>query len=289
MVVDHLDVSVAPGTTFGFLGPNGAGKSTTIRMMLGLVRPTSGEATLFGHSVARHRLKALEKVGALVETPSFYPYLTGRENLSLFASLSGRVGAQRLDEVLRLVGLAERAGDRVKTYSHGMKQRLGIACALMPDPDLIILDEPTNGLDPVGVKDVRELIGSLASEYGKTVFLSSHLLHEVEQVCTHVGVLNRGKLIAHGGVEQLLGGADSIVELELSDVEAARRVHVSMFDGEPLWVDGSRVGVRLGREQTAEYNRGLVREGVNVWAMNRRAPSLEDYYIELVRDKGRVC
>ena len=186
--VQGLDLQVERGQSFGFLGPNGSGKSTTIRMLLGLVRPSEGSAAIFGHDVRRHGLAARARVGAMVETPAFYGSMSGRDNLRLFGRLSGSVTQSDIEESLRIVGLSARADDRVKAYSHGMKQRLGIASALTPRPDLVILDEPTNGLDPEGVSEVRGLIRSLTSQHGMTVFLSSHLLHEVEQVLSLIHI-----------------------------------------------------------------------------------------------------
>jgi ABC-2 type transport system ATP-binding protein len=190
---------------FGFLGPNGAGKSTTIGMLLGLLQPTAGRVEILGEAVSPGQTRPLRRIGALLASPGLYPYLSGRENLALQARLRPGIGPERVDEVLAQVGLSEAAGRKVSGYSTGMKQRLGLAAALLARPELLILDEPTNGLDPAGMRDMRELVRSLAEE-GMTVFLSSHLLHEVEQICDHVAVLNGGRVVAQGPVGELLGG-----------------------------------------------------------------------------------
>jgi len=201
--VDGLSLSVYPGDVFGFLGPNGAGKSTTIRMILGLIHPTAGRVSIGGHDLATERLAALRKVGAFVESPSFYGYLSGRTNLEIFSGLSGGVTASELDRVIELVGLRGRENDPVKVYSHGMRQRLGLAACLLPRPELLVLDEPTDGLDPHGIHETRELIVRLAREENLTIFLSSHLLGEVENLCNRIAILEKGKVILQGTLSEL--------------------------------------------------------------------------------------
>jgi ABC-2 type transport system ATP-binding protein len=201
-VVDHLELQVQRGDIFGFLGPNGAGKTTTIRMALGLITPTEGRVEVLGRPITTHRATVLPRVGALIETPALYPYLTGRGNLNALAAITA-VPAARVDSLLELVGLADRQHDRVRTYSLGMKQRLGIAIALLNDPDLLILDEPANGLDPAGIVEMRDLLRSLAAQ-GKTIFISSHVLGEVQQLCTRVGIINHGKLITETSIDELV-------------------------------------------------------------------------------------
>ena len=207
VAVDGLSLTVQRGHVFGLLGPNGSGKTTTMGMLLGLTRPTAGSFRLFGEQ--GNNQDALRRVGAIVETPTFYPYLTGRQNLAYFQGILGRGTAQELDALLDQVSLADRADDRFHTYSLGMKQRLGLAYALLGDPELLFLDEPTNGMDPAGMAEMRDLIRSLGTE-DRTVFLSSHLLHEVEQVCDSVVILSKGKLIAQGSVAELLQGRGQI-------------------------------------------------------------------------------
>jgi ABC-2 type transport system ATP-binding protein len=206
-VVD-LDLRVPRGVVFGFLGRNGAGKTTTIGMLLGLLRPTGGQAWLLDHDVGRDLRPALRRTGVLLDQPAFYPYLSGRENLWAVAQALGGEAQARIPEALETVDLAERAGDRFAAYSAGMKQRLGLAAALLNDPDLLVFDEPTTGLDPVGQRDIRRLIRRLADETGKTIFLSSHQLREVEQICDQVAIIDRGRLMAQGPLHEVAAGRD---------------------------------------------------------------------------------
>ncbi|HLI07590.1 MAG TPA: ABC transporter ATP-binding protein [Ktedonobacteraceae bacterium] len=202
LAVDHLNLEVHQGDIFGFLGPNGAGKTTTIRMALGLITPSGGSVEILGQDIATHGARILPRVGALIETPALYLYMSGRDNLRAVASVLGGVPEQRIDTVLELVGLRGRQKDRVGTYSLGMKQRLGVAIALLQDPDVLILDEPANGLDPAGIVEMRDLMHRLTLE-GKTVFISSHLLSEVQQICTRVAIINLGKLVTESSIEEL--------------------------------------------------------------------------------------
>src|SRR5689334_12399688 len=221
MAVNGLDLDVRQGEIFGFLGPNGAGKTTTIRMALGLIAPTSGSVEILGGDISTQRAEILPRVGALVEQPALYLYISGRDNLRAVASVLGGVPEERLDFVLDLVGLKGRDKDRVKTYSLGMKQRLGVAMALLQDPDLLVLDEPANGLDPAGIVEMRDLLRRLAAE-GKTVFISSHVLTEVRQICTRVAILNLGKLVTETTVEELVAGhGQYVVQLEPAYVQEA--------------------------------------------------------------------
>ncbi len=205
LAVDNLNLEVHRGEIFGFLGPNGAGKTTTIRMALGLIAPTSGNVEILGQDVVIHRAEVLPRVGALVEVPALYLYMSGRDNLRAVGSVLGGVPKARIDAVLELVGLSVRQKDRVRTYSLGMKQRLGVAMALLQDPDVLVLDEPANGLDPAGIVEMRDLMHRLSAQ-GKTVFISSHLLSEVQQICTRVAIIHLGKLVAEATVEELTSG-----------------------------------------------------------------------------------
>jgi ABC-2 type transport system ATP-binding protein len=205
--VNNVNLRVCKGQVFGFLGPNGAGKTTTIGMILGLIHPSNGRIELFGELISPSQTRPLQKVGALVGHPSLIPYLSGRENLRLVAKLSAETSGEQIDEVLELVSMTEAANRTVKGYSTGMKQRIGLASALMHKPDLVILDEPTNGLDPAGMREIRQIILNLAQN-GTTVFLSSHLLHEVEQVCDEIAVLNKGQIVAQGSVAELLSQSE---------------------------------------------------------------------------------
>jgi ABC-2 type transport system ATP-binding protein len=287
-VVDALDLTVERGELYGFLGPNGAGKTTTIRMALGLIFPTAGEVELLGTPVfGRHRSVALERAGALVEEPAFYRFLSGRRNLEIFARAGGpsedvRRRLARIDDVLGLVGLASAARKRVKAYSQGMRQRLGIALALLGEPEILVLDEPTNGLDPAGMREVRQLLRRLA-DGGTTVFVSSHLLAEVEAMCDRVGVLSRGRLVAEGPPGELRGAAERF-RVELDDPARAMRV-LEALDGVVAAGEGTSVVVRLARGATpASVNAALVRAGVAVSALIPERESLEDVFLDLVGD-----
>lgn len=217
IAVNGLNLEVARGEVFGFLGPNGAGKTTTIRMLLNLIKPTFGEVKLFGQRLDQHPRSLLPRVGALIEQPAFQSYLSGRDNLIVVGGYTGGVSAQRIDEVLGIVGLGERGSDRYSTYSLGMKQRLGVGAALLTDPELIILDEPGNGLDPAGIVEMRALIRQLA-QLNKTIFVSSHILAEIRQFCTRIGIVRSGQLIATGGVDELLRSS-SRWEVEVANPE----------------------------------------------------------------------
>ena len=222
VAVREATIQVREGEVFGFLGPNGAGKTTTIGMVLGLIHPTAGGIEVLGEPVSAKNNRPLQEVGSLVSRPALLPYLSGRENLRLLARLSDKVDDARVDEVLELVGMTQTAGRKVKACSTGMKQRLGLAAALLNRPALIILDEPTNGLDPAGMRDVRQLISSLA-DTGTTVFLSSHLLNEVEQVCDRIAVINQGQIVTEGPVDELLRHQDPVVKIRVNSPEKARQ------------------------------------------------------------------
>jgi ABC-2 type transport system ATP-binding protein len=277
--VDGLSLSVERGDVFGFLGPNGAGKSTTIRILVGLVKPDGGDARVLGHDSWSERTSALRRVGSLVETPGLYKFLTGRENLELVSRMSG-FGDGGTAQALELVGLADRADDKVKAYSHGMRQRLAIAQSLVGEPELLILDEPTTGLDPEGMREVRELIGTLSRERSMTIFLSSHLLHEVQQTCDKVAIINHGKLMLQGKVSELLSGSDTF-ELEVSDPDKAAGVIGASHWAELISRNGNRLSVRLESGRSSELNRALVEAGVGVAEMRRALRSLEDVYMSL--------
>ncbi|MFQ6674632.1 MAG: ABC transporter ATP-binding protein [Fidelibacterota bacterium] len=289
-VLDHLGLEVAEGEIFGFLGPNGAGKSTTIRLMLALIKPDSGDVEIFGRSVSTSKNGALRRVGALIEEPDFYRNLTAKRNLRLLANLE-QIPRNRIDEVLHIVGLADRGSDKVKAYSHGMKQRLGIAQALLSKPKLLILDEPTTGLDPQGMKEVRELIVTLASE-GITIFLSSHLLHEVEQVCTSMAIINRGRLIKAGKVENLLSGETSaggtapyVTEIRAVPLDRAKTIIDDLPFVKEVDVREDVLKVRASSHQVSEITRALIEHGVDVTAVIPRT-SLEDYFLSLTGSEG---
>ncbi len=277
VAVDNLSLTVPRGHVFGLLGPNGSGKTTTMGMLLGLTRPTAGSFQLFGEQ--GKSLDALRRVGAIVETPAFYPYLSGRNNLAYFQGVLGRGSAAELDNLLERVGLADRAHDRFHTYSLGMKQRLGLAYALLGDPELLFLDEPTNGMDPAGMAEMRDLIRSLGTE-DRTVFLSSHLLHEVEQVCDSVVILSKGKLIAQGSVSELLKGRGQ-VRLRTTDNEQAAAVLAALDWVEEAGIENGTVVVTAPSERAAELSAALGQADIYVTEMTSGQESLESYFLEI--------
>jgi len=279
LAVDQLNIEVHRGDIYGFLGPNGAGKSTTIRMMLTLIAPTSGSLALFGADVRQHR-SVLARVGGLVERPDFYLYLSAQKNLEIVSALYGEVDRERIAEVLHIVGLADRAKDRVKAYSHGMKQRLGIAQALLPDPELLILDEPTNGLDPQGMKEVRELILRLNREHGMTIFLSSHLLNEIEQVATRMCILHRGQLVVQGRVRELLSHDRIAVRINAEPPDRALEVLQGMGHAEDIDARDDGIHCVMAEADLARTNAALVEAGLAVSGFAPRR-SLEDYFLSI--------
>ena len=281
IAVDSLDLSVYRGEVYGFLGPNGAGKTTTLRMLLGLIRPTAGSAKVVG--AAPGSPKSLIKVGAIVETPAFYPYLSGYDNLRLLAMYCG-VAASRVDATLAEVDLTPRAHHKFSTYSLGMKQRLGIAAALLKEPELLILDEPTNGLDPQGMADVRNLIIELGKGE-RTVLISSHLLGEVEQMCTRVGVIRKGKIVAEGTVDQLRGAATLTVRGTPEETAKAVLIEDAGADNVTALGDAT-FSLVVDLQRTSEINRHLVQAGVAVTELHADERSLEDVFMELTGTEG---
>lgn len=276
--IQNLDLMVRPGTIFGFLGPNGAGKTTTIRMLLGLIRPTGGSGRILGFDIVNERAAFLSRVGAIVESPAFYPSLSGYDNLYALARVTGRPDDNALIDVLTTVGLHTRAREKVRTYSLGMKQRLAIAAALLNRPQIIFLDEPTNGLDPAGTVSIRELIKSLGAS-GHTIFLSSHLLHEVEQVCDEVAIVNHGKLVAQGRVADLLK-QESVLLIEAEPLtcvqEVAGRFTVAYQASGPR-----SATVALTAERTPEFVSALVNAGARIYRVAPWQTSLEHLFLEL--------
>ena len=278
--VDNLDLSICRGDVFGFLGPNGAGKTTTIRLIFGLIYPTSGYVRIAGHQVPGDRQEALRHIAGFVDDPTFYGNMTARRNLRIFGKMNGAVTEQRITEVLELVGLSERGQSKVGSFSHGMRQRLGIALALIHHPDLIVLDEPTSGLDPQGMKDVRELIRDLG-QAGTTVFLSSHLLHEVELVCNRAAILRRGRLIAQGPVAEL-HPASNAVKIMTGNQGKALEVIRRLVPGGSIKEDEGYIVVESGEGLVAEMVRRLVADDVDVLAVVPAVEQgLEDMFLEL--------
>ncbi len=279
--VDQLDFSVTQGEVFGFLGQNGSGKSTTIRMLLSLIHPTSGSIELFGKPLNKCRDEILEEVGAIIERPDLYPYLTAKEHLQLFAKLRNKhVGATSINDTLLKVGLADRAKDKVQTFSLGMKQRLGIAIALLHNPSLIILDEPTNGLDPQGISDIRNLIKQLAKQEGKTVLVSSHLLSEIEQMATQIMIIHKGKKVADGPIQKLLDPNKMIVHIKTTNDAQTLQVILSGSFSNYLLQRNDGIYLRLPDYEIPLLNTFLVNAGVGLVGVETRN-SLEDYFLQV--------
>lgn len=280
--VDDLSFTVEEGQVYGFLGQNGAGKSTTIRLLLTLIHPTSGEIEIFGLNLKHHRKEILRRVGAIIERPDLYKYLTASENLRIFAAMSGvKISEKKLIDQLAMVGLAERAHSKVKTYSQGMRQRLGIATALVHDPQLIILDEPTNGLDPQGIADVRKLMIHLSKEKNKTLFISSHLLNEMELIADSMLIIDRGKKVAEGNKEELLNPASMQVELITDNKELSiHRIKETKWGNFLVSNGNGNILLEINKNLIPELNRALVEKNINVISL-RPKHSLEDYFLSL--------
>ena len=283
LAVDRLTLRVPRGEVYGFLGPNGAGKTTTLRMLLGLVRPSAGSAAVAGARPGS--AEGLARVGALIEGPGFYPFLSGRHNLRVMAAHAG-VDAARADAVLEEVRLADRAGDRFDTYSQGMKQRLGIASALLKDPDVLILDEPTTGLDPKGMAEMRTFIRDLGSGR-RTVLLSSHMMQEVEQVCDRVGVIRRGALVKEGTVDELRGGRSLVVRA--APAEGAIRVLEGLSEVAAVTTEDGELKVTADPAAAAGINRALVGAGIAVSELRSERASLEEVFLGLTEDEGETA
>jgi ABC-2 type transport system ATP-binding protein len=279
LAVSSIDMSVRRGEVYGFLGPNGAGKTTTLRMLVGLIRPTSGAATVAGHHPGDP--EGLKKIGALIEAPGFYPYLSGRANLRVVADMAS-VPQRRVEEVLDLVELTSRAGRKFGTYSTGMKQRLGVAAALLKDPELLILDEPTNGLDPQGMAEMRKLIKDIG-QGDRTVLLSSHLMGEVEQICDRVGVMSGGKLVTQSTVEELLGEQGIVVKTD--DNERAQEILSRMYGAPAVIRENGHLHLKTNPSNSLEINRQLTASGIGVSELRPFERSLEEVFFQLTGEK----
>nr|MBO2498076.1 bacitracin ABC transporter ATP-binding protein [Bacillota bacterium] len=277
--VDRIRLRIEEGEVYGFLGPNGAGKTTTLKMLVGLIQPTEGTFTVFGRTFAQHRRWILSQTGALIESPSYYGHLTGRENLRIIQRLRG-LPERNVSEALRVVRLEKHQHKRVDQYSLGMKQRLGLAMALIAFPKLLILDEPTNGLDPAGIEEIRELIRSLPRQYGMTVLVSSHLLSEVEQIATSVGIIHDGRLVFQGSLDSLKAKSDPAIAVKTTDNLAAERVLAGQ-GLKPKERGGYLTLPDMEDRQVAEVNRTLVRAGIGVIRIEERKKILERIFLEL--------
>jgi ABC-2 type transport system ATP-binding protein len=284
VAVDHVDLTVKRGDVYGYLGPNGAGKTTSLRMMLGLIRPTEGSVRLFGRDPLVS-VRALDGVAGFVEAPRFYPYFSGRKNLELLAALDGAGASSRIDEVLAVVELADRAKDRVGGYSHGMKQRLGIAAALLRRPQLLLLDEPTTGLDPGGMRDMRTLVRRLAAD-GITVMLSSHQLTEVEEVCNRVAIVRSGRVVFEGRLEDLRRTATTGYRLRATDLARARAVCEAQPGIRDVDTHDGEISFTADEAVVPELSVALVEAGVGIGALVPRRPSLEDLFFQFTEGES---
>ena len=277
-IIKGISFDLMEGEVFGFLGPNGAGKTTTIRMLVGLIKPTSGSVEIGGYNIENHFFEAMKNLGCIVENPELYPYLSGWDNLLHFVRMLNDVGEERITEVTQLVGLTDRIHDKVKTYSLGMRQRLGIAQALLGRPKVLILDEPTNGLDPAGIREMRQFIRFLAESEGLSVLVSSHLLSEIQLLCDRVAIISKGKVIRTDTVEHLLSNREQLI-WSFEPFEKGKEILSTLTNAEDSG-DGF-IRTEYDQEKAALWNKQLVDAGVKVTEMNRKLPALEDLFLEL--------
>ena len=286
--VNDLSFTINKGDIFGFLGENGAGKSTTIRMLLTLIKPTSGEIKFFGKNLEQNRKEILREVGAMIERPDLYKYLTAFDNLNLFAKMSGlKLSKNSLMEQLDLVGLADRSNSKVKTFSQGMKQRLGIAVALVHNPALIILDEPTNGLDPQGIADIRNLILKLSRERGKTILVSSHLLSEIEIIANRMLIIHKGKKIVEGSVNSLLDPSKTIIKIETADNNTAFQILTNSIWCNSLKMNENKIQLEMDKKEVPSLVRYLNERNTEIYLI-QPLNSLEDYFLNLTKSENYV-
>lgn len=280
-IIRNLNFEIRPGEVFGFIGPNGAGKTTTIRMMVGLIGITKGDVVIKGHSIKKEYRKAISEVGAIVENPEMYPFMTGWQNLKHFARMSNGITDERIREVIQLVGLDNAIGTKVGKYSLGMRQRLGIAQALLHSPSVLILDEPTNGLDPAGIREIRRYIRRLAVEENVSVIVSSHLLSEIELMCDRIGIIKNGKLIATNDLNEESDTDTSIVNLDVNPKEEAIEVLRTMPDIEVLET-ADRLQIRLKKDDIPQLVTRLVHRDIEVYGVNVTQTTLEDRFLEMI-------
>lgn len=283
-VVDKVNLSINKGEIYGFLGPNGAGKTTTIRMLLGLMKPTSGRIELFGEDAKANKIKALKKIGSLVESPSYYGHLTARENLEALRRIL-QVPKSRIDEVLAIVRLTKDADRAVKGYSLGMKQRLGIASALLGSPELLILDEPTNGLDPSGIHEIRDLIKKMPTEFGITILISSHLLSEIDQMASQVGIISNGKMIFQDSIENLRSKAKAEITVKVQDTKKAKALLLSKGILTEA-VEERLISHDMSDEKIAAMIKLLVTGGHSIYRVEEKRKSIEDIFLDLTSEGG---
>ncbi|HDR8184759.1 TPA: ABC transporter ATP-binding protein [Bacillus thuringiensis] len=282
-IVENISFDVKQGEVFGFLGPNGAGKTTTIRMLVGLIKETEGTISIGGYSIKENFREAMRQIGSIVENPELYTYLTGWENLKQFARMLGGISDERIIEITQMVHLDERIHDKVKTYSLGMKQRLGIAQALLGNPKLLILDEPTNGLDPAGIRELREFIHKLVKEENMSVFISSHLLSEVQMICDRVAIIHKGKMITVATIEELIKTASDRVEWTVTPIGKAKDMLEDAEEVREVSVEGERLLCRMDVASISSWNKNFVENGIDVHSVKELVFTLEDLFIELTR------
>lgn len=282
-LVENISFDVKQGEVFGFLGPNGAGKTTTIRMLVGLIKATEGTVSIGGYSIKGNFREAMRQIGSIVENPELYTYLTGWENLKQFARMLGNISDERIVEISKMVHLDERIHDKVKTYSLGMKQRLGIAQALLGNPKLLILDEPTNGLDPAGIRELREFIHKLVEEENMSVFISSHLLSEVQMICDRVAIIHKGKMITVAPIEELIKTASDRVEWIVTPISKAKDMLEDAEEVKEVSIEGERLLCRMDVASINVWNKHFVENGIDVHSVKELVFTLEDLFIELTR------
>lgn len=287
-IIDNLSFDVYEGEVFGFLGPNGAGKTTTIRMMVGLMNISKGDVLISGKSIKKNFEGAIKDVGAIVENPELYKFMSGYQNLKHFARMQKGVTEERMKEVIELVGLTGRINDKVKTYSLGMRQRLGLAQCLLHKPKLLILDEPTNGLDPAGIREIRAYIRKLAQEEGMAVIVSSHLLSEMEMMCDRIGIIQSGKLVDVQQVRDFVEGSEQIYHFEVNEAGKIRPVLNVLDPGIKFETKGSEIQIALTKEQVPNVIRALVEADVEIYSVMPVSKTLEDRFLEMTNEKGEI-
>lgn len=284
-IIDSISFEVQKGEVFGFLGPNGAGKTTTIRMIVGLIGITEGDIEIAGKSIRKDFEQAVSHVGAIVENPEMYKFLTGYQNLIHYARMTEGVTKKKILEVVELVGMTERIHEKVKTYSLGMRQRLGLAQCLLHDPDVLILDEPTNGLDPAGIREIRDHLRTLAREQGMAVIVSSHLLSEMEMMCDRIAIIQNGKLIDVQQIDDFVQGTEKIFSFELDDREKAIRVITAEYPGIVIEQTESTLAIMIAKEQVPSIVKKLVEHEVSIYEIKEMTKTLEDRFLEITGEK----
>ncbi|PAE21932.1 ABC transporter ATP-binding protein [Robertmurraya siralis] len=288
-IIDQISFDVNRGEVFGFLGPNGAGKTTTIRMIVGLIGITEGDIKIAGHSIRTDFEKAVSHVGAIVENPEMYKFMSGYDNLLHFARMSANVSKEKIDEVVELVGLTDRIKDKVKTYSLGMRQRLGLAQCLLHDPDVLILDEPTNGLDPAGIREIRDHIRMLARERNMAVIVSSHLLSEMEMMCDRIGIIQQGMLVDVQLVHDFINGAEKVYQFELIEKEKAKELLKHSHPQLSVEITSEGVAVAMTREEIPAIVKIFVSEDISLYGIEEVTKSLEERFLEITKEKEGVA